>query len=454
MSLLNNLPEIRSPSRKLNLNNKFLWTGVALVIYFVLGSIPIYGLSPAYKTQFETLAILLAANFGSLLSLGIGPIVTASIILQLLQGAGVFKMDLSTPEGKAKFQGLQKIFSIAFIVFENALYVMSGALPSATGTFSNIFLMIVQLIGAGIIVLFLDELVSKYGIGSGISLFIAAGVSAEIFANGLSPLPDPTNPSLPTGQLWKILSFFISGQIDAIIWPLVSIGGTIAVFALSVYLQSTKVEIPLSFGRIRGHSIKWPLKFIYTSNMPVILVAALIASMQFWALMLFNMGLPLLGAFEPGGNGQMVPSSGLVKYMNPPTIRQLVLAPTFDAVLSFFVYLIMMSGGAMVFSVLWVMIGNQDPASVADQIMSSDLQIPGFRRDKRIITKMLTRYITPLTVLGGLSVGILAAVADLFGALSRGTGILLSVMIVYGMYEQIAKENLEGSHPLLRKILK
>ena len=100
------------------------------------------------------------------------------------------------------------------------------------------------------------------------------------------------------------------------------------------------------------------------------------------------------------------------------------------------------------------MIGNQDPGTVADQILSSNLQIPGFRRDKRIITRMLARYITPLTVLGGLSVGILAAVADLLGALSRGTGILLSVMIVYGMYEQISRESMEDANPLIRKLLK
>lgn len=454
MSLLSNLPEIRQPGKKLNLNNKLVWTGLALIIYLILGSIPLYGLSPAYKSRFETLAILLAANFGSLLSLGIGPIVTASIILQLLQGAGVFKIDITTPEGKVKFQGLQKIFALVFIVFENSLYVISGALPTATGTPFNMLILIIQLVGAGILVMFLDELISKYGIGSGISLFIATGVSAQIFANGLSPIPDPTNPSMPTGQVWKILAFLLQGQFDAMIWPLVEILATVVVFGLSVYLQAVKVEIPLSFGRVRGHSIKWPLKFIYTSNIPVILVAALIASMQFWALMMFNMGFPLLGTFEPSSDGQMVAASGIIKYMEAPTLRKLILAPEIGDVISFFVYMFMMSFGAMLFSVLWVMVGNQDPETVADQILSSNLQIPGFRRDKRIITRMLSRYITPLTILGGLSVGVLAAVADIMGALSRGTGILLSVMIIYGMYEQIARENLEDSHPLIKKFMK
>ena len=101
------------------------------------------------------------------------------------------------------------------------------------------------------------------------------------------------------------------------LWPLISIVATVIVFAMVVYLQSMKVEIPLSLGRVRGLSIKWPLKFIYTSNMPVILVAALIASMSFWGLMLNNMGLPLLGRFEAqAGGGQPVAVSGLAKYLN------------------------------------------------------------------------------------------------------------------------------------------
>jgi len=85
--------------------------------------------------------------------------------------------------------------------------------------------------------------------------------------------------------------------------------------------------------------------------------------------------------------------------------------------------------------------------------LSSGLSIPGFRRDKRILEKVLERYIVPLTILGGFTVGVLALVADLLGALSRGTGILLSVMIIYQFYEQIQKAHMEEMSPLIGKIL-
>ena len=66
-----NLPEVAKPLKRLTLKEKLTWTAVVLVLYFVLSMLPLYGLSPQYVAQFETLAILLAASFGSIITLGI-----------------------------------------------------------------------------------------------------------------------------------------------------------------------------------------------------------------------------------------------------------------------------------------------------------------------------------------------------------------------------------------------
>jgi preprotein translocase subunit SecY len=304
----------------------------------------------------------------------------------------------------------------------------------------------------------LDEVVSKWGIGSGISLFIASGVSREIFVNAFNPLPDPSNPLLAIGNLPKAITLIIQGLPQEAFWPLFIVGVTVLVFIISTYLQSVKVEIPLSFGRFRGFSFRYPLKFVYTSNMPVIFTATLIASMQFWGLSLYNMGFPLLGTYEQvnyGGQLRDVPASGLVFYLNPPSIRQLVTQGlTTDNVLSIVIYSAFMIIGAVLFSKLWVSIGGQGADSVADQILSSGLNIPGFRRDKRILTRVLKRYINPLTILGGASVGAVAVIADLMGALSRGTGILLTVMIIFQFYEQIKRQHQNEFPAWLKKLAK
>ena len=94
-----------------------------------------------------------------------------------------------------------------------------------------------------------------------------------------------------------------------------------------------------------------------------------------------------------------------------------------------------------------------DPRSQAKQIMSSGLQIPGFRKDERVLERILSRYVYPLTVMGAITVGILAGFADVSGALTNGTGLLLTVMIVYRLYEDVAKQHLMDMNPMMRKFM-
>ena len=114
-------------------------------------------------------------------------------------------------------------------------------------------------------------------------------------------------------------------------------------------------------------------------------------------------------------------------------------------------YSLFMIGGAVMFSVFWVNTAGMDAGSVASQIESTGMQIPGFRRDIRIIERVLNRYIPALAILGGAAVGFLAAFADFTQALGTGTGILLAVMITYQLYEEIAMQHMEDMHPAVRR---
>jgi len=449
-----NLPEVEKPIKKVSLNNKLMWTGIVLVLYFVMSVLPLYGLSKNYVSQFESLSILLAASFGSVITLGIGPLVTGSIMLQLLTGAGIVKIDMHSSEGKKKYQGLQKLFSIFFVIFENGIYVVSGALPTAyPSTFLEI-LLILQLTLGGLILMLLDEVSSKWGVGSGISLFIAAGVSREIVVKGFSPI---FSMDAPIGAIPQIIYFLSKGETYKIMTPFLSILATIIIFIMAIYFSGVQVNIPLSFGKVRGFGIKWPIKWFYTSNIPVILTAALMASIQFWAVTLSGFGIDILGKFEVRnelGKQVKVPISGIAYWIHNPSLTAVFqngFNPT--ALIALLFYAGFMIIGAIIFAYLWLNVGKASPSDVADQILSSGLSIPGFRRDKRILEKVLERYIVPLTILGGFTVGVLALVADLLGALSRGTGILLSVMIIYQFYEQIQKAHMEEMSPLIGKIL-
>jgi preprotein translocase subunit SecY len=447
------IPEVAGPKKKLSFNDKLKWTGLILLMYFVLLHIPLYGLGINALSQFESLSTILGASFGSLISLGIGPIVTASIVLQLLVGSGILNMDISKPEGRAKFQSLQKVFILAFVLFEAFIYVMMGGLaPLATSSAYGLMqaILILQLIVGGYMIVLMDGVAQKWGFGSGVSLFIAAGVSREIFIAAFSPFPSPLNPEVPVGKIPYLIQALGTGDATGVLLSVVAVAATVLVFMMSIYGSAMKVEIPLSFGRVRGYGMRWPLKFLYTSNIPVILVAALMANVQLWARLLENYGYPLLGTFANGA-----PASGLVKWVNAPNIVQSTVLGGLNGeiIIQALVYTTMLVVGSAFFSVLWVKTANMSAESQAKQILSSGLQVPGFRRDRRVLESILNRYIPGLTVMGGATVGLLAAIADLMGALSRGTGILLAVMIIYQLYEKIAKEHAMDMHPSLRKMM-
>ena len=444
-NLLMNLPEVKSPvEKKLSFNVKLKWTLVILIFFFILSQIPLHGLAENALERFEYLSLILGANFGSLMSLGIGPIVTSSIVLQLLVGSKLLNIDMTKPEGKRTFQGLQKILAIGFCVLEAFIYVLMRGLQAVPGLE---WLLILQLCFGGFLIIFMDEVVQKWGFGQGVGLFIVAGVASQLFIRTFGFL-GPQKTIQPVGKIPVLINAIINANPDVATAAFAAIAATVIIFVVVVYTQSIKVEVPLSFGRIRGYGIRWPLSFFYTSVIPVILVSALLANFQLGAALLERTGRINAAAIAPwitgpGGQGGLV---GTIIKQNSFAIG---LTPYLQAM----VYVLIMVGGSIIFALFWMKTSGMDAKSQAEQLAASGLQIPGFRRDPRVIETLLARYILPLTVMGGAAVGLLAAVSDLGGALVRGTGILLCVMIIYRLYEEIAQQHALDMNPLARKFI-
>ena len=452
-NILLNLPEVKQPlEKRLPFNTKLKWTLIILVAYFILALIPLYGLGQAALQRFEFLAVILGTSFGSIISLGIGPIVTASIVLQLLVGSKILNIDMQDSEGRKFFQGLQKMLAFLFTAFEATVFVMMGGLSPAVG-FSP-WLLIFQLFLGGLLIIYMDEVVSKYGFGSGVGLFIVAGVAWQLCVRALSFL-GPEKTLQPVGKIPVLIASIINADTIGAAAAFAAIASTVVIFIIVVYTQAIKVEVPLSFGRVRGFGIRWPLAFFYTSNIPVILTAALHANINLMATLAERMvgHATFLGGFSAEG----IPISGLAFWFSAPPggIVEHIIKGSFMPVMVWqsLMYILFMVAGSIMFSVFWMKTSGMDAESQAQQISASGLQVPGFRRDIRVIETILSRYILPLTVMGGAAVGLLASLADITGALVRGTGILLSVMIIYRLYEEIAQQHALDMHPLARKFI-
>lgn len=448
--IIKNLPEVRKPiEKKLSFNVKLKWTLIILVGFFILANIPLFGLASTALSRFEYLAILLGTDFGSIISLGIGPIVMGSIILQLLSGVQIIKIDLKSEEGKRFYQGLNKLLAFAFVIFEAIIYVLMKGLEASPGLEG---LVILQLCIGGFLIIFMDEVVQKYGFGSGVSLFIAAGIGWRLFAQ-LFQFMNPQGGIELSGRILVFFQSIAQGNPTGAALALAAIVVTVVLFLIVVWAQSLKVEIPLAFDRVRGYGIKWPLPFFYAGVIPVILVSALTANLQLFGSLLENvLGHPtFLGGFVNG-----VPQSGLAFWLHYTPWLDAIVTGSFRNIYLWqgLTHILFYVTFSIIFSFFWVMTSNMDAASQARNIMDSGLSIPGFRRDERVLETILKRYVGPLTILGGAAIGLLASVADLSGALVGGTAILLVIMVLYQFYQNIAQQHAVDMNPALAGFFK
>ena len=455
------LPEIKKPERKVSFNEKIFWTALVLVVFLVMTEIPLYGVATSAADNFGSLRVIFASNRGTLMELGIGPIVTAGLILQLLAGSSIIKCDMSNSEDRGLFTSASKVFSIVLTGIQSGAYILSGMYgPSLAGP--TILAIFIQLLSAGIIVMLMDELVQKgWGLGSGISLFIMAGVAQNVLWSTFSP---------PNGLFVGSLSALLGGQQTLLQWAFGSASGiypsllgfiaTIAVFLIVIYLQGIRIELPMSYAGYKGFRSRYPIKLLYVSNLPVIFASALFANVYFFSQLLWSQfGRPAPGTniffqiigdyFQNATSGSVSTVGGLAYYVTAPRNIQGV----FHAPLQAAAYLGIIIVFCAVFSLIWLEVGGLGPAKVAQQLMDSGMQIPGYRRSGRPIEAILKRYIPVVTVLGGIIVGLVAGLSDFLGAFGSGTGILLSVGIIYQYYELLMRERAAEMFPAFRRIL-
>lgn len=442
------IPEVKRPSRAVPLKEKLLWVALALGIFYVLGVIYPFGITSQEinRSGFELMQMIFASHIGSLITAGIGPIVAASITLQLLVGTGALELDLTRNEDKALFQGAQKILVVIFSLLEAAAMTTAFHLGG-----SMYWLVVLQIAMGSIILMFLDEIVSKYGIGSGIGLFIAGGVSQRIITASINPMQMAGAVGTYAGAIPNFIAKLVTGHLDLVL--LFPLAATIIIFLAVVYGESMRLEIPLAYGTIRGISARYPIKFFYVSNIPVILAAALLQSLQLFPS-IFGISpemtvqdmnplqyvIYLFFSYITSGYGT---SNSLYGVLSPSLIYKL---GDIGVVIHLIIYSIIFLVLCVLFGKFWAATTNIGPEKVAQQIHQSGLQIPGFRRDIRVIQHVLERYIPQMVVISSIAVGLLALAGDLFGVYGSGTGILLTVGILYRMYEQLQREEM-GSMP-------
>ena len=499
--LIDVYPSITKPDGHVRFNQKLWTTTLVLIIYFMMTNVMIWGLSDSTLDVFSSFRAIMAGASGSIMHLGIGPIVTGSIIMQLFAGAKIIQLDLQDSADKQLYQGVQKILVLLMIPIESIPQVYGfldphGDIITQYGLGWAQGIIVAQLFVGSYLVFLLDELVSKWGIGSGISLFIAAGVAQSTFVGTLSPiatvqgspysLQNPPSGTLPmifyTLRTATNAELVTQNGFELILLnhanPVAALISSIIVFLVVAYAESSKLELPLTHGKVRGHRGQYPIRLVYASNIPVILMAALLANVNMFTLLFWQhpvlSTVPILGSqgawslapwFGSYEVGATTPSGGFAWYSSMvngvgdwliPLLNQSGDAyghELWQIMVHVIVYVTFMTAGSTVFAKFWIETTNMGAKDVAKQIERTGMQIPGFRKNPVVLERILERYIPPVTIFSGAFVGLLAAGADLLGTVGNatGTGLLLAVGIILRTYEQIQKEQAMEMHPVLRE---
>lgn len=453
------LPEVgKAPENSVSFRDKALWTVITLFIFLVCCQIPLYGIQTSENADpFYWVRLILASNRGTLMELGISPIVTSGLVMQLLAGSKLIDVDQSLKEDRELFSGAQKLFGIVITVGEAVAYVLSGMYGDVTELGAgNCLLIILQLFLAGIVVILLDELLSKgYGLGSGISLFIATNLCESIVWKAFSPTTHNTPRGVEfEGAVIALFHYLItrSDKLRALkdafyrehLPNCTNLLATFFIFIVVVYFQGFKVDLPLRHQKNNGPRQYYPIKLFYTSNIPIILQSTLVSNLYFFSQILHrrfsnNVLVQFFGQWQQDQRtGQSVPISGLAYYVTPPrTVLDIVYDPLHTVI-----YLTFILGACALFSKIWIEVSGRAPKDVAAELRAQDLTIESIRPNK--IESILERHIPIAAAFGGMCIGMLTVLADFMGAIGSGTGILLAVTIIFQYYEIFEKERVAG----------
>eukprot|EP00798_Chlamydomonas_sp_ICE-L_P013885 gene13885-19811_t len=401
----------------------------------------------------------MASNRGTCMELGISPIVTAGMVMQLLAGSKIIEIDNNVKSDRDLLAGAQKLLAVLITFGEAVAYVVSGMYGDVReiGALNSI-LIVAQLCFAGVILICLDELMQRgYGLGSGISLFIATNICESVVWKAFSPFTiTSARGSEFEGAIIALFHLLLTrgDKMSALkqafyrqnLPNVISLMSTVVVFFTVIYFQGFRVDLPVRNKRSRGQQGSYPIKLFYTSNMPIILQSALVSNLYFISQLLFkrysgNMLVQLLGRWQASEFGaNLVPVGGLVYYISPPTSLLAVAANPLHAVF----YTVFVLSACALFSKTWIEVSGSSASDVARQLKDQQMFIQGHRDTQASLKKELNRYIPIAAAFGGMCIGALTIAADFLGARGSGTGILLAVTIIYQYFEIYEKERSQG----------
>lgn len=398
------------------LRNRILFVIGALAIFRLCAAVPIPGVNIlalerflASEQFFGLLNIFSGGGLSnlSIMMLGVGPYITASIIMQLMTMIFPRLKELYHEEGEAgrrKVTQWSRLLTVPLAVFQGlgllVLLERQGILLPLSLT--DRILNVVVVVAGSMLLMWIGELISEYGIGNGVSLLIFAGIVAQL----------PTTVS-------QLLATFTTADLPIILGGALII---IAIFAAVVVMTEAERPIPVTYAkRVRGNKVYGgtstylPIRLNNAGVMPIIFALSILLFPQMIGRFLADISVPILSAI----------GSGLLFITTNQWIH--------DSLYFLLVFAFTYFYSAVVF----------EPDSIANNLQKNGAFIPGVRPG-RPTADFLTKILSRLTLVGALFLGFVALLPMLMQNLTGiqalaigGTSLLIVVSVALDFVKQI-----------------
>ena len=399
--------------------------------------------------------VILASNKGTLMELGISPLITSSMIVELVKNARLIVYNPKIKDDVRLAQNMEKLLSF-MVTFGTACgYVFSGMYGRVIyiGYFKA-FMLVVQLTVAGLMVLYLDELLEKgWGIGSGTSLFIACNMCENLFWHAFSPVTIKTDNGIEfEGAIIALFHFLMTkeSKTHALylafyrqnVANLHNIITTFLIFLIVIFLMHFQVNLKLIQSGRSGASSTLPVKLFYLSNTPTMIQTTILSQLHMMSSIIYSKfknysWVRFLAIWQKDpmtGRDKLI--GGMTFYLTPPKgIRGVMDDPVHFVIYTF---IIVVSCG--LFARAWLDISGRSPLDVLKQLNDAKMFVVGSDNKDHAMIKILRKNINTAAMLGGILIGLFSIFSDLVGTIGSGTGIMLTVNIIYNYYIKIKKE--------------
>ncbi|MEK7510712.1 MAG: preprotein translocase subunit SecY [Patescibacteria group bacterium] len=395
------------------IRNRLLFVVAAFAVFRFLASIPIPGVDQVALASFlnnnQFLGLLNIFSGGglsnlSIVMLGVGPYITASIIMQLATVIFPKVKAMYSEEGeqgRTKFMSISRILSVPLAVLQGVAFLTLLENQGIVTTLTPFdFAMNVILIAAGsLLLMWIGELITEYGIGNGVSLIIFAGIVAALPAGISQALFTATAANIPAYVGFALL-------------------GLLVIFAVVMVTEAER-SIPIHYARqVRGNMgapTYLPVRLLQAGVIPIIFALSL--------LLLPQMVLSALQAFGVAGMGGAI--AAYTAFSNNPW--------AYGAL--YFVLVVM-------FTYFYTSI-TFEPKRVSDNLQKSGAFIPGVRpgpETERHIGNIVGRITLPGAVfLGAVAVipFIIQGLTGITAVLVGGTALLIAVNVVLDLIRKV-----------------